>query len=107
MPGDNREEKGKRMMSKDIKEERGERMSGKCRKGKREKMPGYKREGRRMHGDGKMRKGEQRFKGMVQMENRSKVKHIKRERFLKLEKSTCLTYTCIIHKLNVLHLTCV
>ena len=43
MPGDNREEKGKRMMSKDIKGERGERMSGKCRKGKGEKVPGYKR----------------------------------------------------------------
>ena len=50
MPGDNREEKGKRMMSKDNKEERGERMSGKCRKGKKEMMPGYKREGTRMHG---------------------------------------------------------
>lgn len=66
-------------------------MSGKCRKGKGEKVPGYKREGTRMHGNGKMRKGEQRFKGMVQRENGSKVKHIKRERFLKLEKSMCLT----------------
>lgn len=71
MLGDNREEKGKRMMSKDNKEERGERMSGKCRKGMGEKMPGYKREGARMHGDGKMRKGEQRFKGMVHVDRES------------------------------------